>query len=392
MSSYDFDSITMESMRSKKGVKWSLFGEDVIPLWLAEPDFNIAPLIKETLIKAVEDEDLLYSNDDEFRRAAAEKVRRVNKIEAEEEDIYVTQGVLPSMWLSIKAVCREGDQVVVTDPMYWPFYNAVEVTKTEPLYWRLDEEDDYRFNIDALNEMITPKTRLIFVCNPHNPTGRVMTKEELRGISDIAVDRNLYVMSDELWEDIRFDGRSHVSIASLNPEISERTISSFGFSKTFGVAGLQIGYMVVTNKNLMEKIRKIAKGVLRGASSLSRAAGVVMLSGALDEYVKSMLRYLESLRSIAEKRFKEMTDVTCPKLEGTYLMFPNLSSYGMVSEAMAEYLLKEGKVAVTPGSEFGHQGEGHIRICIATSKAILTEALDRIQNALAKLRTYAEKL
>ncbi len=383
--SYSFDDLSIEDLACGKGVKWSVYGKDVIPLWIAEPDFRVHPLIKEALIKAVEEEDLFYSSNEAFCEAAANKIREVNGVDIKPENIYVTQGVLPALWLAIKATCREGDEVVVTDPMFYPFFTAVEVAGTKPLYWRLSEEEGYRFDIDELNELITSRAKLIFVCNPHNPTGRVMTREELKGIGELAVDRGIYVMVDELWEDIRFDGRPHISLASLSPEVSDMTMTAWGFSKTFGVAGLQIGYLGTTNDALIEKIRKVARGVLRGATTLSKAAGIFMLSGKLNEWVTSLVQYLEELRDFTEERFREM-DIVCPKLEGTYLMFPNISNYKMSSEEMAKYLLEEAHVAVSNGARFGEAGEGHVRICIATSKAILSEALNRIEKALSKLK------
>ncbi len=381
-----FNSVTLEEMRHVKGIKWGLHGPDVIPMWLADPDFPVAIEIKRALIEAVQDEDLFYASDLPVREAMAEKVRERNGIEAEAEDIMITQGVLPAMWLAVEYACQPGDEVVVTDPMYYPFFMAVERCGAKSLYWKLEEEERYRFDVDALNELVTERTKLIFLCNPHNPCGRVLTKEELRGIGEIAVDHNLTIMSDELWEDIVFDGRRHISIASLSPEVEERTMTSFGFSKTYGVAGLQIGYLVATNKEMMKKLRMIARCVLRGTSTLSRAAAPVMLSDRLKWWREGIVKHLTMIRDLVEKRFKEMPGVTCPKLEGTYLMFPNLSSYGKTSDEMTDYLLKEGKIAVSSGSHFGSNGEGHVRMCIATSESIINEALDRMERALAKLR------
>ncbi len=381
-----FNSVTLEEMRHVKGIKWGLHGPDVIPMWLADPDFPVAIEIKRALIEAVQDEDLFYASDLPVREAMAEKVRERNGIEAEAEDIMITQGVLPAMWLAVEYACQPGDEVVVTDPMYYPFFMAVERCGAKSLYWKLEEKEGYRFDVDALNELVTERTKLIFLCNPHNPCGRVLTKEELRGIGEIAVDHNLTIMSDELWEDIVFDGRRHISIASLSPEIEERTMTSFGFSKTYGVAGLQIGYLVATNKEMMKELRMIARCVLRGTSTLSRAAAPVMLSDRLKWWREGIVKHLTMIRDLVEKRFKEMPGVTCPKLEGTYLMFPNLSSYGKTSDEMTDYLLKEGKIAVSSGSHFGSNGEGHVRMCIATSESIINEALDRMERALAKLR------
>ena len=381
-----FNSVTLDMMRHVKGSKWGLYGPDVIPMWLADPDFPVAMEIKRALIEAVQDEDLFYAPDREAREAMAEKVKRRNGIDAEAADIMVTQGVSPGMWLAVKYACQPGDEVIVTNPMYGPFFTAVRAGEAKSLYHNLYEEDGYRFDIDALNELVTERTKLILVCNPHNPCGRVLTEEELRGIGEVAVDHDLTVMVDELHEDIVFDGRKHITLASLSPEIEERTMTSWGFSKTYGVAGLQMGYIVATNKEMMKRLRATARGVLRGTSSLAKAAAPIMLDDTLKWWREGIVKHLTMIRDLVEKRLKEMPGVTCPKPEGTYLVFPNISSYGKTSREMRDYLLKEGEIAVSAGTGYGSNGEGYIRMCIATSESIINEALDRMERALSKLR------
>jgi aspartate/methionine/tyrosine aminotransferase len=355
-------------------------------MWLADPDFPVAMEIKRSLVDAVQDEELCYWGDAEAREAMSRKVKTRNGIDAEPDNIMVTQGVDPSLWLGVKYACQAGDEVIVTDPMYRPFYVAVEAGGAKMLYFKLKQAEKYRFDVDALNELITSRTKLIFVCNPHNPCGRVLTEEELRGIGEVAVDRKLIIMSDELHEDVVLDGRKHISIASLSPEIAERTMTSFGFSKTYVVAGLQMGYLVATNKQMIQDLRRTARGVFRGTTSLSMSAAPVMLDDTLRWWREGLVKHIEKIRDLVEKRLREIGGITCPKLEGTYLMFPNISSYGKSSMDLTEYLLKEAKVAVSNGSEFGPNGEGHVRMCIATSEEIVNEALNRMERALSKLK------
>lgn len=376
---------TVEEMVSKPRIKWKRESKGVIPLWIADPDFHVAPEIKEVLIRAVEEERLFYEDDVEAREAMAEKIRRRNNLEASVEDILITQGVIPTFWLAVQYACRPGDEVVITDPMYYPFYRAVEMTGTRPLHWPLEMEEGYRFDVERLKELITPRTRLIFVCNPHNPCGRVMREEELRGVGEVAVDHGLTILVDELWEDIVFDGRRHITLASLSPEIEERTMTVWGFSKTYGVAGLQMGYLCATNKEMMEELRNIARGLFRGASTLARAAAKVMLDDTLEWWRKAVMEHLHRIRALCEKRFEELPRVECPKLEGTYLMFPCFD-YSMSSEELEEYLLKEAKLRFTAGSHFGSRGEGHLRMCIATSEAIINEVFHNLERALNNLR------
>ena len=307
-------------------------------------------------------------------------MRKRNGLRVIPNDVLITQGVLPSMWLAAQYACQPGDEAIVTDPMYSPFELALKVTGVKPIYWTLKEEEGYRFDIDVLNELITKKTKLLFMCNPHNPCGRVMTKMELKGIADIATDNDLTVMVDELWEDIIFDGRKHISLASLNPEIENRTITSWGFSKTYGVAGLQIGYLVTTNRWIMARLRRIALGILRGTSSLALAAAPIMLDETLEWWRIGIVEHSNQMRALAEHRFEEIPNVTCPKLEGTYLMFPKFVC-GLTTFELSNFMLNEAKVAFMSGNILGSQGENHLRMTIATSETILNEVFDRLEKA-----------
>jgi aspartate/methionine/tyrosine aminotransferase len=296
----------------------------------------------------------------------------------------VIQGVDPSLWLAAKHACKPGDEVILTDPMYAPFKSVLDASGAKAVLWELEEEDGYSFDIEKLKKLITKKTRLIGVCNPHNPTGRVMTKEELKGIADVAVDRKTNVVSDELWEDIVFDDRKHISIASLSPEIGDLTLTSWGFSKTFGVAGLQLGYMATTNKEAMADMRKQATGIQRGSSTLAKAIAPVMLDSTLDWWRRDMMKHITKIRKLCATRMNKMSGVTFPTLEGTYVPFPRFD-LNLNSRDLADKLQKEYKVGLSAGTGFGAKGEGHLRMCIATSEAIMKEALDRIEVATEKL-------
>ena len=379
-----FNSATIEGMLAAPGEKWHRYPPDVIPLYLADPDFPVALEIKKALLNAVHDEDLFYNTDEQALEAMSEKINRRNGLETTPGDVMITQGVNPSMWLAVRHACGEGDEVVVTNPMYNPFFTAVNVTGTKPVYWNLEFEEGYRFDSEALKEIITPRTKLIFVCNPHNPCGRVLTEEELKGIADVAVDNGIKVFSDELHEDIVFDGREHRTLASLNPEIEALTMTGWGFSKTFGVAGLRMGYLCATDEEVMKDLRRNARGVLRGTSTLSKAAAPVMLDRRLDWWRRDIMVHLHKIRGICEKRFDEIDRIAHNRVEGTYLAFPKFD-YGKTSDELREYLYNEAKIGPSSGTTYGAQGEGHLRMSFATSEAIINEVFDRMEKALKKL-------
>lgn len=383
-----FDKPTIESRLSVRGVKWHRDPEDVIPLWLADPDYPMNPDIKQALRDAVEEEFTVYGSDLDAREAMKAKIKRYNDIEIPVDQIMLTQGVIPGMWLASMHACRPGDEMIVTDPMYFPFFSIADRTQVRKVHWKLELDEGYKFDIDRLNELITPKTKLINVCNPHNPAGRVMTKEELKGIADIAVDKNIYVYVDELWEDILNDGRKHISLASLSPEVADLTISGWGFSKSWSVPGLQAGYLGCTSKTMFESLTAIGSGILRGTNNFSKAIAPVICSGKLAPYMADMNKYMGEVRDLVVKRLNEMADVTIPHLEGTYLMFPKFN-YGLTSDELDKIFMKEAKVAFNKGSVFGPTGQGHMRILTATSKGIMNEALDRMEKVMPKIEAAA---
>ena len=189
---------------------------------------------------------------------------------------------------------------------------------------------------------------------------------------------------DELWEDIRFNGREHVTLATLNPEIEDLTATAWGVSKTFGVAGLYLGYMATTNKEMLADFKKEAHSLQRGSNTLARAVAPVMLDETLDWYRRDLITHLTRVRDICHKRLDEIPGASFPVVEGTYVPFPKFD-YGMTSEKLHEYLVKEAKVALNPGSNFGPGGEGHMRICFATSEGIMNETMDRMEKALTRV-------
>jgi len=379
------DEVTLEKMRQKRGrSKWKRYDPDVIPLYFCSPDYPVPPEVKEAAIQAIEDECFEYAWFPETVEAMAQTMRTKYNIESTAEDIMVIPGVMPSLWLSTMYACKPGDEVILPSMIFGPFIRSIEYVNAKPVYHELKQEDNWRFDIERLKELITNRTKLIFVCNPHNPTGRVMTRDELKGIADIAVDHDLIVASDELHADIIYDGRKHISIASLGPEIADRTISMFGLSKNFSLAGLQIGWLVATNKDIREGLAKVAGDLIQGTTSISLAVAHAVLTKC-DRHIPPLVEYLQELRDYGIKRLNALDKIKVVPPEGTYVLWPNISGYGLSSTEMSEYLLEKGRVATTDGSRHGPGGEGYLRVIFPTSKAIFSEGLDRIEEALSKL-------
>lgn len=379
-----FNTASIEGMLASTSQKWHTHPPDVIGMWLADPDFPHAPFIKKALHDAIEAGDLYYNIDTSTKEAMVAKINRRNGLKVTPSDVYITPGAIAGMWLGLKlSRAKPGDEVIVTDPMFGPFYTQVDAAELKRAYWRLDVENGYRFDEEELKKLISPRTKLLYLCNPHNPTGRVMTREELRAIADVAVDCKLRVMVDELWEDVVYDGRKHVTLASLNPEIEELTTTTWGISKTWGIPGVQLGYTAATNRKAMEEIIKFASPFYHGASTLGQAAARAVLDQRNEYWVRSIMKQLHKTRGIADKRLREM-GCTVPELQGTYLMFPRFN-VKMSHDDLFKFMIETAKVGLQSGTDFGPGGVMHLRMTIATSEAILDDALDRIESAFKTL-------
>ena len=196
-----FNTASIDGILASTQAKWHRYPPDVIGMWLADPDFPHAPFIKKALHDAVEAEDLYYSDDTSTRDMMVAKIKRKNNFVIASDDLYIHPGVIAGMWLGIQiSKAKPGDEIILNDPMYQHFYQQTRDAGLRPSYWKLDDEQGYKFDEEALKKAVTSRSKLIFICNPHNPTGRVMTKEELKSVADVAVDHKIPVMVDELWE------------------------------------------------------------------------------------------------------------------------------------------------------------------------------------------------
>ena len=245
-----------------------------------------------------------------------------------------------------------------------------------------------QLDFDRLETLVTDRTRLLCVCNPHNPLGRVLTRPELERLADFAVRHDLWIMSDEVWADIVFDGRRHVATSTLNDDVRRRTLSIYGFSKTFALAGMRMGFVIVPGRTDRDGGQRW-RNVWRLSSGLSTIAQLSALT-AYERcwyWADAFLAHLHGVRDYGVERLNQMPGVTCNEPEGVYVLFPDVSSYGLTSAQMSDYLLQEARVATVPGSPrwFGPGAEGHIRLAFSTSRELLAEGLDRIEDALRRL-------
>jgi aspartate/methionine/tyrosine aminotransferase len=382
----DFDTIDREFLHSRAALKWGPWDEEVISLSVADLDFPAPPEIKEGVIRAINEDRTpygAYGGDPDVLEVVCEKLHRVNGIAATPDDVHMIPGTMFAIFLACYYALTPGDEAVIAPaPVYPPFMENIYNAQGVPVYNPVDFDNGLRLDLDDLERRITPRTRLLMVSNPHNPTGKVFTREELEGLGRIAEEHDLLIFCDELYEDMLFEGQ-HLSLASLNEDLFKRTITAFGFSKAFGIPGFRIAYIVCRGEH-MQALKKRLHGMIVHTDTLAQAAAKAALTSG-SAWLRKLITHLRQVRDYGLERLSAMPGVWCPKPLATPFLFPNIASFGISSKEMTEYLRERARVIVMDGKEFGPPGEGFVRMNIATAHSVLKEAMDRIEKALKEL-------
>jgi len=296
--------------------------------------------------------------------------------------VVVTPGGKPIMFFAILALVDEGDEVIHPDPGFPIYESVIRFAGATPVPLPLREEKGFRFDLDDLRRLITRKTRMLIINSPQNPTGGVLTKDDLRGIAELAVRHDLVVLSDEIYSRILYDGFEHTSIVSF-PGMPERTIILDGFSKTFAMTGWRLGFGIMP-ESLVPVIAKLQINVTSCTASFSQIAGVEALTGPQEE-VHRMVAEFKRRRDVIVDGLNAIPGVRCHRPLGAFYVFPNVTALGKPSRWLADYLLNEAGVAGLSGAAFGAHGEGYLRFSYANSVENIRIALDRMRAALARL-------
>jgi aspartate/methionine/tyrosine aminotransferase len=382
-----FETVDREFLHTRAALKWGPWDRDVISLSVADIDFPAPREIKEAVIRAVKEDRTPYSaygGDPDVLEAVCEKLNRVNRIPATPDDVHMIPGTMFAIFLVCYYFLKPGDEALISPaPVYPPFIHNVLNAGAVTVFSPLDFQNGAGLDLEDLKARVTPRTRLLMVCNPHNPTGRVFTLEELEGIAQVAQEHDLLIFADELYEDMLFEGE-HISIASLSEELYTRTFTVFGFSKAFGMPGYRIAYITTRSKYKKELKHRIHDMIVHTDTLAQAAAKAALLNGKA--WLAEFMFHLKRMRDYGLERLSRIPEVWCPEPEATPFLFPNIASFGMTSKEMCEYLRDEAKVIVMDGAEFGPPGEGFIRINFATAHPVLKEAMDRMEGALARLR------
>jgi aspartate aminotransferase len=356
--------------------------------------FDAPDTFKQAAIRAVEENRTHYlptTGVPRLRQLLAEKIRRKNAIPLEsDEDVLVTNGGTHGVYAACQALLDPGDEVIVPDPEWPPTMAIIRAAHGEPVAVRLHERMGWRWDLDELERAITPRTKAIYVNSPNNPTGGLLTRGDLERVAAMARERNLWILSDEAYEDIVFEGE-HLSIASL-PGMYERTIPIYTMSKTYAVTGVRLGYLAIKDPALRARATKLVLYTTSNVCSLAQYGGIGALEGSQD----TITAFREELRARRALFYEGLPDASGGVLSGAP---PAAAFYAFVridpswksddpaapasqSWAMVEQLIRRGRIGCVPGVDFGPSGEGHIRFCFGRDRTELTAALASMKRVL----------
>ena len=360
--------------------------DDVISLGVGEPDFDTPWHIRDEGIYSLEKGRTFYTSNSglkELRMEIAAYLQRTQGLEYHYlSQIFVTVGGSEAIDLAMRAMINPGDEVLIPQPSYVSYEPCVVMADGKPVVIELKEENQFRLTPEELEAAITPKTKILVMPFPNNPTGAIMEREDLEKLVPIIEKHDLFVVSDEIYGELTYGGKKHVSIAAL-PGMQERTILINGFSKAYAMTGWRLGY-ACGPKEVIRQMVKIHQYCIMCAPTTSQYAAVEALRNG-DEDVRRMRESYDERRRFVLFTLKEM-GLPCFEPEGAFYVFPCIREFGMTSNEFATNLLKEEKVAIVPGTAFGNCGEGYLRISYAYSIESLKKALKRLENYVRRLR------
>lgn len=355
--------------------------KDVVRMDLGEPDFDTPKHIKDAAVKAIEEGFTHYTAGPgipPLRKAIAEKLKRENGLEYDfESEITVTCGGIGAIFSALQAVINPGDEVIVSDPI-WPVYLGVlSILEAKPVIVTLNEKDGFNMLPSEIEKKITKKTKLIVINSPNNPTGGVMTEENIKKTAEIAIKHGILVLSDESYEKLILSGTKHLSIGSL-PGMRDLAISQFTLSKTYAMTGWRAGY-VAANKDITAALRKVSLYTITHINSITQKAALAAITGPQD-CVNQMVEEFKKRGRIFADGLNATGKISCITPAGAFYCFANIKKLNIRSEDFVLRMIKEAGVSAVPGSSFGDSGEGFVRFCFANSTENIKEAVKRIGN------------
>lgn len=360
-------------------------GREILHFEIGEPFEDTPASIKEAAISAIRANKTKYTPSagmDGLREKIAQHAGSFRNIEVDVEEVLIAPGGKPSLFFPTLALIEPGDEVILPDPGF-PTYDAmVQVAQGTPIHVPLLEEKGFSYDLDALSGVITPKTKMIVLNFPGNPTGGIASDRDLRHIAELARVHNLWVISDEIYSRILYEEQPFQSISGL-PGMKERTIIVDGFSKTYSMTGWRLGYGIMP-KPLARKVSLLYTHAFGCTAHFTQIAGMSALDLA-DDYYTERAEIYRKRRDLMVKGLNELPGFSCFYPAGGFYAFPNIRNTGYPSDVLADVLLNQAGVSTLPGTAFGQNGKGYLRLCFATSPVIIEKGLERMLSVLQKL-------
>jgi aspartate/methionine/tyrosine aminotransferase len=359
-------------------------GKKIIHFEIGEPDFNTPENVKKAGVNAINENYTHYSPTQGIlglRETVANYISKTREIKVSPDEVMITPGGKDVIFSTALAILNEGDEAIYPNPGYPIYESAIRLAGAKPVPMPLLEENDFAFDREQFKKLVTPKTKLIIINSPGNPTGGILSPQDLEIIAEVAIKNDIVVLSDEIYSRILYDGEFH-SLASL-PEMKERTVILDGFSKTYAMTGWRLGYAVANNE-IIDGLKKIAVNSFSCVAAFVQLAGIEALNGPQDEPERMRKEY-ETRRNLIVSGLNEIPGISVKVPKGAFYVFPNIKKTGNKSKEVAEYLLNEAGVATLSGTSFGEYGEGYIRFSYATSQENIKLGLEKVKEAFPKL-------
>lgn len=381
---YDFDQV--RERRGSDSTKWKKYGDEVLPLWVADMDFLCAEPILQALRQRVDQGFFGYTSPPEqLRLLIREHLQKRYNWHIRDEELFFLPGLVCGLNLSFLAFTSPGEGVLVQPPVYHHFVNDPilhgRALVDPPLVRR---GDAYEIDFDAFEQSITDRTKIFILSNPHNPVGRVYTRQELERMAGICLRHNLIICSDEIHCDLLYPPLRHTPMATLSPEIADRCVTLMSFSKTYNLAGLGFAFAILKSPHLQQSWKNTSLGIVPHVTIMGHVATLAALQEG-EEWLAQVLLYLRKNRDFLSQYVKErLPGIVMTRIEATYLAWLDCREAGIPGTPF-DFFLREAQVALMDGREFGRGGEGFVRLNFACPRKTLTEALDRMAGALKSL-------
>lgn len=368
-------------------------GKDIISLNVGEPDFGTPDYIKVAGMKAIADNFTKYTPGNgilELRQAIVKKLKEDNGLDYTVNEVTTAVGAKQAIASAMMVIAGPGDEVLLPIPCWVSYTEMIRLAGATPVFVPV-RQDNYELDLDAIRAAITPRTKAIVICTPNNPTGAVYSEESLRELADLAVKHDFFIVADEIYEKMVYDGAKHFSVASISREVWERTITVNGFSKAYAMTGWRIGY-AAARVDVIKGIMAVQSQTTSATSAISQKAALAALQGSQHD-MQVMVEEFKRRKDYVVQRLNAMEGITCPDVKGAFYVYPDVQPYlgkrfgdKVIENAvdLCQYLLDEALISTVPGEAYNVPGK--IRISYSNSMENLEKALDRLEHALVQLK------